>query len=388
MSSKKQFHPKGGGTVEKQERKITSDVVKLPASEPIEDIEQENDKRQSSEQQLAPDEAVRNSFEKYGHISIKPVVRDDDANDIGLSLYDLNMFPNSIHTEASTTIMRNGKEVFKTGLDEYDPVLQNMQNKEKKKAIIKDIRYTVAYLEKMTNAIILDVEDDHFWESVQTFRPDNKAYWSKIELRLKSEDRRLNPTENIEDLVIFRVIEAGGFSIIAPSIEEARKHPNLYEFYLDKEYDTAKIEVSGIKLRNKALVEMEKLSREKTFFITKCLSKESYKIRRRTSDDTIVYTLNNIIMGIEGGKSASVTAFLEAVKEPIEVLRTRAMIKDAIYAGKIVPKSNGMYYDLFTQSMLGKSLREVETFLLNPMNEDVLIAVETYVEEFWNTNTY
>jgi hypothetical protein len=64
-------------------------------------------------------------------------------------------------------------------------------------------------------------------------KPDNSKFWDKISLRCGNDPVFLDPEKDPYDLIKLHAINAGGFSIVAKSLRDAREANNPPKFYLD-----------------------------------------------------------------------------------------------------------------------------------------------------------
>ena len=168
-----------------------------------------------------------------GPVSIKPIVNPDSDN-MGLQNYNLSLFPGTFQEEQLACLEKNGVKRYITGLNEFAPEVKNIKDPEQKAAVIKDIRMTVAQLERELAANHLDPDSPDFWKEVKLLRPDNDEFWEKISVRCGNEPLFLNPKNDPFDLIKLKAIEAGGFSIVAKSWEDAQNMAKPPKFYLDK----------------------------------------------------------------------------------------------------------------------------------------------------------
>ncbi|MEY5046262.1 MAG: hypothetical protein RL713_1487, partial [Bacteroidota bacterium] len=197
-----------------------------------------------------------NSLKRGATVSIRPFVNSSIDN-MGLERYEMALFENCFHEEPIICLEYNGIKRYVTGLNEFAPELKDLSEDEYE-ATVKQIRVTVAQLEKELASNIIKTDDPEFWNKVKLLRPDNDQFWEKIVLRLGNEPLFLDPAKDPYDLIRMKAIEAGGFSLIAKSLEQARQSTSK-KFYLDKFEETASIRTEVKKLRNKALAELQKL---------------------------------------------------------------------------------------------------------------------------------
>jgi hypothetical protein len=323
-----------------------------------------------------------------GPISIKPLVNQDIDN-MGLQNYNLALFPGAFHEEQLSCLEKNGVKRYVTGLNEFAPEVKNIKDPEKREAVIKDIRQTVAELERELAANILDPEDKDFWTKVTLLKPDNSEFWEKITIRCGNEPLFLNPKNDPFDLIKVKAIEAGGFSIVAKSWEEAQNMSKKPKFYLDKTVDTVATRTQAKKLRNKALSELDKLYNKninKLMYVCKVVDAYSSQYKKSTPNDVMYENMDFYINGegVERNELRAAESFLKAAELDMETLKLKALVKDASFYKFISPKADGMIYHTKTSAMLGRNVADVIEYLKNPLNEQILVDLLQVVEEYWN----
>lgn len=329
------------------------------------------------------EERIKNS----GTISIKPLVIKDKEN-FGLEKYNMVIFPNSTYTEDLACLEYNGTTRYITGLDEFAPEVQNLQDEEQKKITIRTIREIVSYLEKILASNNVDPKDPDFWNKVKKVRPDNEEFWSNIKIELTNTQKVLNPLKDANDLILLLAIEAGGFSGVAKSYEDAVSMPEFPKFYLDKRYATATVKAGLKKLRNKAIAQLDKVFNEnylKTFYIAKILDLNSSGFKKSTPKDIVYDFLDEYISGnsYETNKTKAAEDFLSLVDIKQEQLMIRAMVKDAILYHIIVTRPDGSMYYTKTNNFVGKNNLDVTAYMSNPQNDDIFQAVLNDIEKIW-----
>ena len=283
---------------------------------------------------------------------------------------------------------RTGVKRYITGLNEFAPEVRLLPDVDRE-ARVKQIRAIVAQLEKELASNIIDPNDEQFWNKVKFLKPENDIFWSKIKIRCGNDPRFLEPEKDPYDLIILYAIEAGGFTIVARSLEEARNMPTPPKFYLDKLEETASTVTEVKKLRNKAGAELDKLftkNQNKLFYVAKILDANSTQYRKDTPHDIIYENMDKFISGelVDKDKKRTAERFLEAVNLDMESLKIRAMVKDANFYKIIAIKSDGYIYHLESGSLLGKNPSEVVEYLKNPLNEQTLADITRKVEKYWN----
>lgn len=332
-------------------------------------------------------EEVTSTQEKQSTlIMIKPYVESDNVN-MGLERYSLALFDNAFHEEQLGLIERNGLVYYLNGLNEFAPEVKNIQDDEVREAKIKDIRKTVAQLEKDIAFNVIDVNDKDFWAKVTICKPNNHDFWSKVSIRCSNQTIYLNPNDS-QDLIKLKAIEAGGFTMIAKSFEEARTSVTPPRFYLDKFIESIAVRTEYKKLKNKAIAELDKLSNKnvtKLFYVAKVLDKNSIFYKKNTPNDVIYDNMDKFIngQGLEKIIKKAANDFIEACNMDMEELKIRAMIKDSIIYKIMATKSDGFIYHIATNTMMGRNTADCIEFLKNPLNDSILLAINEETEKNW-----
>tara|TARA_R110002020_G_scaffold24371_5_gene80280 strand:+ start:219 stop:1238 length:1020 start_codon:yes stop_codon:yes gene_type:complete len=319
-------------------------------------------------------------------ISVKPYF-DARSENMGLENYGLSLFDGVTHQQQLTCLEINGISRYLTGLNEFAPEIKKL-NTEVKEARIKQIRETVVDLEAELASNIIDPEDPDFWNKVKLLKPDNGEFWNKIEISVGNQPLFLN-TSNPYDRIKIHAIEAGGFSLIAKSYEDARTKPKAPKFYLDKEEQTVSTRTEYKKLRNKALSELQKLfdkNSAKLFYVSKVVDAHSTQYKKSTPLDVLYENMDAYIHGdgAESNLERSVKTFLKAVDSNMETLKIRSIVKDATFYKDISTKSDGHIYHTKKNALMGRNVSDVVEFLKNPLNEDILEDLNKKCEGYWN----
>lgn len=325
---------------------------------------------------------------KTGPIAIKPFF-DKSVSNMGLELYGLSLFEGVFHEEQLACIENNGIKRYVTGLNEFAPEVKLIRDADQKAAKIKEIRTVVSELEKEMAANVIDIEDPHFWNKVKLLRPDNDEFWGSITVRCGNTPIYLEPAKDPYDLIKLYAIEAGGFSIVSKSYEDARSRPTPVKFYLDKYEKTATTRTEVKKIRNKALAELQKLFDKnitKLMYVAKIVDLNSIQYKKSTPNDVLYDNMDLFINGEGSEKSATRAAqsFLDTVDLDLETLKIKAIIRDATYLKFIALKSDGFIYHMSSSTMLGKNPSDVIEFLKNPLNEEILKDLVKKTEKYWN----
>jgi hypothetical protein len=328
------------------------------------------------------------SLKRSSSVTIRPFVDNINEN-MGLEKYNMVLFEGIFHEEQIICLENNGIKRYVTGLNEFAPEIKNLPEEEKE-AVIKDIRNTVAQLEKELIANVIDPKDPDFWNKVKLLRPDNDDFWSKIAIRCSNEPVYLDAANDPYDLIKLRAIEHGGFSIIAKSLQNARAEAPRFKFYLDKFEETASIKTELKKLKNKAFAELQKMfdkNTNKLFYVCKVVDPNSTQYKKSTPLDVLYDNMDKYISGetVEVNKRQTAQKFLDICALDMETLKLRAVIKDANFYKLIATRGDGNIYHMKSGSMLGKNPSDILMYLKNPLNEEILLDVITNTEKYWNS---
>jgi len=324
---------------------------------------------------------------KQTAIAVRPFF-DSSASNMGLEDYGMSLFDGVQHHEQLACLENNGVMRYLTGLNEFAPEIKVL-NEEDRQARIKEIRTVVCELEKELAANVLDIEDKEFWNKVTLLRPDNHKFWNKISLSCGNQPVFLDP-KNPYDRIKLYGIEAGGFSIIAKSFEDARSRPVAPKFYLDKTEETVMVRTEYKKMRNKALAELQKLydkNSTKLFYIAKLVDINSTQYKKNTPNDIIYENMDNYINGTGGETNLerASKSFITATELDMETLKIKSIVRDSSFFKYIVNKADGYIYHTKSNSMLGRNISDVVEHLKNPLNEDILKDLNEAVEKYWNS---
>ncbi len=324
---------------------------------------------------------------KESAITIKPYFIPDKEN-MGLEKYEMVVFPDVIQEEQMACIEENGVIRYLTGLNEFAPEVVHIKDPEKKTAVIKDIRQTVAILEGQLASNIIDPEDKEFWNKVVLLKPNNIEFWSKITIACSNKPLHLDPKDPF-DLIKIKSIEAGGFSLVGKSLEDAENALQSPKFYLDRKLDTVKTKIESVKLQNKAISELEKLyttNKNKLLYVAKVIDPDSAQYRKSTDVDILYQNLDIYLKGksVEKNITKASQKFLDTINLKLNVLRLKALVKDAIWYRFIVTKHDGMIYDIESNSMMGRNISDVVEYLDNPLNQPILDSLLSKIENYWD----
>jgi hypothetical protein len=324
---------------------------------------------------------------KKSSIAIRPYF-DPAVDNMGLQKYGLSLFDGAFHEEQLACLEINGIKRYLTGLNEFAPEVKNLPMEEQE-AKIKSIRSIIVQLERELAANMIEANDKEFWNKVKLLKPDNSDFWDKIKIRCGNEPVFLEPDKDPYDLIRLYAIDAGGFSIIAKSLDEARRMPVPPKFYLDKLEETATLNTEVKKLRNKALSELQKLfdkNTNKLFYIAKVLDANSAQYKKSTPNDIVYDNMDKYINGdlVDKNKKKTAERFLDISNLDMETLKIRAIVKDSGYYKFIATKADGFIYHMETTTMMGRTPSDVVEYLKNPLNEELLVNLTKKVEGYWN----
>jgi hypothetical protein len=320
-------------------------------------------------------------------IAVRPYF-DNSASNMGLEDYGMSLFDGVTHNEQLACLDNNGVVRYITGLNEFTPEIKLLPTADKE-ARIREIRSAVAELEQELAANVIDIEDKDFWGKVTLLRPNNSEFWNKISISCGNEPLFLDPKDPYDRIKLY-AIEAGGFSLVAKSLEDARAKAVPPKFYLDKEEETVMVRTEYKKLRNKALSELQKLfdkNSTKLFYIAKVVDINSTQYRKSTPNDVIYENMDNYIAGLGGetNKERAAKTFMDTANMDMETLKIKSIVRDSVFFKYIVNKADGYIYHTKTNALLGRNVSDVVEHLKNPLNEDILKDLNTACEKFWNS---
>lgn len=342
---------------------------------------------------------------KYAALSIRPFM--GPGANTGLKEYNMVIHENIVHTDCIVCHADGRTKTYLCGLNEKVPEIQNIQNDDEKQAKIKAIRILAAKAEREiagNYSVNPDdpaiLEDPQFWAKITMFRPviadvfDNKGlrvdtYWDTFVLKL-SNDGLILDGGSTKDLLLINAIEAGGFSMVAKSYEEALEHSGQYKFYLDKRQDTSAIKVVDRKIRDKAGAKLTTLSEKdsnKLFYITKIISTDSlfFKSGKNSTPLDVFYKeCSDFIDGLTPAmdKVEACEAFIRYAGMSLEELKARCVYKDAMTLHFLTIKDQDVYH-IKTGTILGKNVEEAVVFLLNAANVTVYTTLSEQCQKQW-----
>lgn len=324
---------------------------------------------------------------KNGSISIRPYF--EGRSNMGLEKYGMSLFDGIFHEEQLACIERNGIKRYLTGLNEFAPEVKLLQDDQQREAKIKEIRSTVAQLERELASNIIDPNDPEFWNKVKLLKPDNDDFWGQITIRCGNQPINLDPIKDPYDLIKISAIEAGGFSLIAKSFDDAKSMAVTPKFYLDKYVSTVSSKVELAKMRNKAIAELQKLfdkNQNKLFYIAKVVDGNSAQYKKSTPNDVIYDNMDKFItgQGVESNLRRAAQSFNDAAALDMETLKIKALIKDSTFYKFIALKHDGFIYHVEKSAMMGRNVSDCVEFLKNSLHEEILTDLTRKVEKYWN----
>ena len=320
-------------------------------------------------------------------IAIRPYFNPNKSN-MGLENYGMALHDGVYHEETLACLELNGVKRYVTGLNEFAPEVKRLAVAEKEQKI-KEIRSVVSQLEKDLAANVVDPEDKEFWNKLTLLKPDNDKFWSRISIKCGNDPVFLDPYNDPYDLIKLYAIKAGGFSIVAKSLKEAKTSGDAPKFYLDTVEETVSTRTELSKLRNKAIVELQKLydkNPTKLRYVAKVVDVESTQYTASIANDVVYENMDLYINGegSESNKKRATQTFIEAARSKMEDLKIRALVKDCLYYKFITTKASGWIETLDSSVKLGKRPEECVAFLKNPENEEALTSLLDKVEPYWN----
>ena len=324
---------------------------------------------------------------KQTTIAVRPFF-DNSSSNMGLEEYGLSLFDGVTHNEQLACLENNGVVRYVTGLNEFAPEIK-LLNDIDREARVKEIRCAIIELEKELAANVIDIEDPQFWNKVKLLKPDNAEFWNRISIACGNEPLFLDPKDPYDRIKLY-AIEAGGFSIVAKSFDDARSKAVPPKFYLDKEEETVMYRTEYKKLRNKALSELQKLfdkNSTKLFYIAKVVDINSTQYRKSTPNDVIYENMDNYIAGFGGetNKERAAKTFMDTANMDMETLKIKSIVRDSVFFKYIINKADGYIYHTKSSAMLGRNVSDVVEHLKNPLNEDILKDLNQSVEKYWNS---
>ena len=287
---------------------------------------------------------------KGSSIAIRPYFNPGKEN-MGLETYGLSLHDGVFHEESLACLEMNGVKRYITGLNEFDPKVKMLPPKERK-VKVAEIRKEVSELEAELAANVVDPEDKDFWNKLTVMKPDNSKFWDKISLRCGNDPVFLDGGVDPYDRIKLHAIRAGGFSIVAKSLKDAKSSQAGHKFYLDTVEETLTTRTEVTKIKNKAITELQSLfdtNTTKLLYVSKVVDSDSVQYTKSTPNDIMYENMDEYINGRGATKAG----------------------------GWIEPIDSGI--------RLGKRPAECLEFLKNPNNEESLLSLMEKVEPYWNS---
>jgi hypothetical protein len=325
---------------------------------------------------------------KNKSIAIRPFFN-PNKNNMGLENYGMSLHDGVFHEETLACLEINGVKRYVTGLNEFAPDVKLLPPGERE-IKVKEIRKVVSQLEKDLAANVVDPEDKEFWNKLTLLKPDNDKFWSRINLRCGNDPVFLDPERDPYDLIKIYAIKAGGFSIVAKSLKDAKKANPTPKFYLDTVEESISTRTEYTKLRNKALVALESMygkNNTKLMYVAKCVDIDSTQYTKNTPVDIIYENMDAYINGegTESSKKRAAETFIKVSKFTMQNLKITALVKDCMYYRFITKKAGGWIETLDSGVKLGKRQEEVVEFLKKPENEETLNSLLEKVKPYWQS---
>ena len=200
----------------------------------------------------------------------------------------------------------------------------------------------------------------------------------------------LDPETDPYDLIKLHAINAGGFSIVAKSLKDAKAANNPPKFYLDSTQESLTTRTETTKLRNKALVSLQNLydtNTNKLMYVAKICDANSSQYVKSTPNDVLYENMDEYINGdgAESSRKRAASQFSDVAGLSMEELKIRALIKDSLYYRFITTKAGGWIEPIDSGIRMGKRPSEVLDFLKDPNNEESLLSLMDKVDPYWNS---
>ena len=335
-----------------------------------------------------PETIVYNRFNSLGTISIKPLVDNSNPNTLGLNDHGLAIFPSTQQREQITAYESNGIVRYASGLDEFAPEIQEITDQRIKEQKIKDIRIMVSYLERVIGRNHVDVNDEDFCDKVKTIHPNNAAFWNTVYIICDNNQRVLEPLKDPMDMILLLAIEAGGFSIVAKSYDDAMALQNPPKFYLEKSLEKVGIQAKVKRLKNNALAKLNMVSeknKKQLLYLVKLCDKSGVDLKYTTPTDILYDIADDYINGKLSDSSAEFYSkrFLEMASLPFDLLEIKAIVSDSAYYHIIQFKGDNKIYHTKSGVMLGRNVKEVAEYMQNPLNQDIYNSIKTEMLKNW-----
>lgn len=252
------------------------------------------------------------------------------------------------------------------------------------------VRYDANLSEEEKTAKIAEIKEiinrlEQFFGK-DTLDPANEKHWSKINLMIDRKTTNLD-LSNPRNELIYHCIKAGGFSLVAPTMEEAKdgKAP----FYIVEPTEYAESMIANKQVINKAIAELEKLSENKSFdnifLIAKYLLPVEKTYTKRTPKAVLYRDLDMYLNAevLRGSKISFARSFMEAIKKKKEDLVVTCFVRDAIHFAFLYNNPAGEFKNNETGGVYGTTIERCVAHLQNPAYEHELDNVKSRVEQKW-----
>ncbi len=299
-----------------------------------------------------------------------------------------------------------------TGLNEKGIEVTGIKNKDLRDQKVKEIRTFIARCEKEIagnyDSKLDNIEDEaQFYSAVHNFKSVFRAeyitgidgikryaptYFDELKLELRNEGYTLN-SNDVRDRLKQYIIEAGGYGLIAPSLERAKE--GNYAFYLDKAAETAK-ENSSIYIRRDeagALLNlMFKKNSNRLFYVTKMISGNPLQWRtgqNATPLELLYMECTKYINGegIDRKKGEAIDRFILLAEMDMDDLKIDCYINDGFRMGLLSSSSDGVITHVPSGTTMGRGKPNVFAYLkAGGESEPVYNALQKDVEAEWKDN--
>jgi hypothetical protein len=305
----------------------------------------------------------KTKIRKMSTITVKPYIDKSMDDGIGLSSLGLNSFPNT--SKKFQVPIKNGK--FLTGFDPDASYLSTLDTKEKAKEIANIKAKCKEFDAMYPHLKICDCSLSN-------------EFYSKMMIDLKSGSNYFN-TENIIDQVKISIIRTGAKysndSYVAATFQEAdTSNKDYFYFISDPELDIV-TQVDNKKRRNKAVQLLTSIedSISDLRLYSKFLLRPSKAINTLKSD-ALYAKLDDFIEGVVDGVTSkdykdNFETFSKAFKLDKQEVFTKVVIKYAMFFNIIRQRSDKEYTYVKTGNELGKTPKELYTFLTNLKNQEI-----------------
>lgn len=307
---------------------------------------------------------------------------DSTMENMGLELHGQVVMPGGWHKEEMWIREISGIPRAVSGLDEFCPEILSIRDEAVKAAKIAAIRKEAAEIEQLIFGVSPDpsTKNKDFWAALNIRSHNTKFFQNdRFTLQLSNSSRLLN-IEDPFDRIIYNSIKAGGYHEVAPSLDEAKKNPTRYKFYLDQLELTAASNSELRKVKNEAKTILTGLLQnpDKMVLIARNWDPQPCDYKKSTPTDT-VYT--NLDMAIDGekwqkNKKKAAQDFIDISKKTTEELIIRSVISVATQLKLIAAKKDGFIWYMKDGINLGRTIEEVYQMLQNAVHQDIFRALQ------------